>query len=153
MPNNQTPKGLKAVAAVEFAKGSSALVAGIWFLLKLGDDWGNAAQSLLNKYSPSASLSDRWIRFFELFDRRYQIVVASGLIVYACLHVVEAIGLWHHRHWAEGLGVISGGVYIPFEIYELVFHPSWIAGAIFCINLAVVAYLLAIIKANPAKLA
>lgn len=144
-------RGLKAIAVIEFIKGCLALAVAIWFLSTLGDDWGKAVENLLSTHVPSVSLSTRWINFFEIFDRKYQSIVAIGLLVYAVLHIVEAVGLWHRLYWAEWLGVISGGVYIPFEVYEMIFHPSWVAAGIFCINLTVVGYLIMVIKNNPRR--
>jgi uncharacterized membrane protein (DUF2068 family) len=45
------------------------------------------------------------------------LAVAAG--AYASLRLIEAYGLWNDRAWAEWLAAISGGIYIPFEIYEL----------------------------------
>ncbi len=146
-----TPKGLKAVAILEITKASLALITGIWFFSTLGRDWSIAFEELLHHFYPEAPVPERIVSFFKLFDSQYQIIAASGFILYAILHFAEGIGLWKSQHWAEWLGVISGGIYIPFEVFELSNHPSWITLVILAINLAAVVYLAAIIKANPKR--
>jgi uncharacterized membrane protein (DUF2068 family) len=39
------------------------------------------------------------------------------------------------------LALISGAIYLPFEIYELARRPDWIRLLIFVVNLAVVLYM------------
>jgi uncharacterized membrane protein (DUF2068 family) len=55
---------------------------------------------------------------------------------------VEAYGLWNARVWAEWFALLSGCLYLPWEIYEVAIHPSWIKYGLFATNLAVVLYML-----------
>ena len=60
---------------------------------------------------------------------------------YGLPEVVEGTGLWLDQLWAEYLTVIATSLLVPFEIYELVRHPSaWKAGGI-VVNIAIVVYL------------
>ncbi len=45
--------------------------------------------------------------------------LAALALLYSGIRLVEAHGLWRGRAWAEWLGAISGGIYVPFELYEL----------------------------------
>jgi uncharacterized membrane protein (DUF2068 family) len=67
--------------------------------------------------------------------------VALGALAYSSLRFAEAYGLWRERAWAEWLALISGAIYLPFEIYELIRRPDFIRLAIFLVNLAVVLYM------------
>jgi len=49
--------------------------------------------------------------------------------------------LWRERAWAEWLALISGAIYLPFEIYELIRRPDLVRLGIFLVNLAVVLYM------------
>jgi len=69
--------------------------------------------------------------------RRTQI----GKDVTASLRFIEALGLWFHRVWAEWLAALSGGVYVPFEIYELAKGVTVLKVATMVINLIIVAYM------------
>jgi uncharacterized membrane protein (DUF2068 family) len=41
------------------------------------------------------------------------------------------------RNWARWLGMISAGIYVPFELYYLFRTPSWTSVSVLSINLAV----------------
>jgi uncharacterized membrane protein (DUF2068 family) len=45
--------------------------------------------------------------------------VATLAAAYGLVRFVEAYGLWRGRRWAEWFAAVSGGIYIPFELYEL----------------------------------
>lgn len=69
-------------------------------------------------------------------------VLALGSMLYAGLRFAEAYGLWLERRWAEWLGAVSGGIYVPFELVELVRKPTALRAATLLVNLLVVGYLL-----------
>jgi uncharacterized membrane protein (DUF2068 family) len=57
------------------------------------------------------------------------------------LRFAEAFGLWKARAWAEWIALVSGAIYIPFEIYKLAHKVSLFHAGILLINLAVVAFM------------
>ncbi len=65
--------------------------------------------------------------------------LAAGAIAYSLLRLVEAYGLYRSRAWAEVLAALSGAVYVPFEVAELIHNPTLLSVALLGLNLAVVA--------------
>jgi uncharacterized membrane protein (DUF2068 family) len=65
-------------------------------------------------------------------------------LLYAALAVLEGLGLWWHRRWAEWLTVIASSLLIPFEVAQLLSHPrhntGWVLAVLF-INVIIVVYL------------
>jgi uncharacterized membrane protein (DUF2068 family) len=59
----------------------------------------------------------------RLTDARLWLLAAGGF-AYSLLRFAEAYGLWRERAWAEWIGIVSGGVYLPVEVYELVHRPT-----------------------------
>ena len=53
----------------------------------------------------------------------------------------KGYGLWRQRAWAEWLAIISGCIYIPFEVYKVVRRPNELHWAILGINILVVLYI------------
>ena len=43
--------------------------------------------------------------------------------------------------WGNWIGVWSGGIYIPVELYEAIRHPTWLHGGLAIANALVVVYL------------
>jgi uncharacterized membrane protein (DUF2068 family) len=68
-------------------------------------------------------------------------LIAVFLALYGALQVVEGIGLWSLKRWGEYVAVIGTGLFIPFEIYELVEKVTILRVIALAINAAAVAYL------------
>jgi len=60
---------------------------------------------------------------------------------YFVLELVEAIGLWHEKRWAEYLTVIATAGLMPFEIFSLMSKVTVIRVGALIINLAIVLWL------------
>ena len=69
------------------------------------------------------------------------LAVAIGALVYSLIRFAEAYGLWRARPWAEWFALISGAIYIPFEIHALMHHPNPLKWGILVINVAIVLYM------------
>ena len=75
-------------------------------------------------------------------------LLASLALTYACVRFIEAYGLWRNRAWAKWVAALSGGIYVPFEVYELYLGLSWLKVAALVVNVAVVAYMAHSIRSN-----
>jgi uncharacterized membrane protein (DUF2068 family) len=69
-------------------------------------------------------------------------LLGLAAFLYATLFIIEGVGLWKARRWAEYLTVIATGSLIPFEAYELARRVTWTRAGGLAINLLVVAYLI-----------
>ena len=67
--------------------------------------------------------------------------MAAGAFMYALVRFIEAYGLWNARVWAEWFAILSGCLYLPWEIYEIMAHASPIRWVIFTGNMAILLYL------------
>lgn len=77
---------------------------------------------------------------FSLSTRKLYLY-GSIFSLYAALNLVEAVGLWRVRRWAEYLTFAEVVILVPVEIYELSLKISYLKILTLVINLAVVAYL------------
>ena len=82
-----------------------------------------------------------FLRLLENVSNSQLWALAGFAALYASLRFIEAYGLWRGRRWAEWLAALSGGIYVPVEIYELTRGVSWIKLAALILNAAVVAYM------------
>ena len=69
------------------------------------------------------------------------VLVAAGMNVYAAVYLIEGLGLWFDRPWAEWLTVVATSVFIPLEIEHLIHHPTIGISITLLLNTAVVCYL------------
>jgi uncharacterized membrane protein (DUF2068 family) len=68
--------------------------------------------------------------------------IGVGLLGFAILEGVEAVGLWFTKRWAEYLTFLATTILLPIEIAELIHRVSPLKVIGFIINVAVVVYLL-----------
>ena len=77
---------------------------------------------------------------------------AVGTFIYATIFAIEGFGLVLRKLWAEYFTVVSTGLLIPLEVYEVFHHvhsPREIAKIVLLIlNVAIVVYLVARLMAQ-----
>lgn len=136
-------RALRAVATVEFFKGLVVLLAGFGVLSLVHRDAWDVAESFLEwlRISPDAHYAQVFLNLADQVTDTKLWLVALGALAYSTLRFGEAYGLWKELAWAEWLALISGAIYLPFEIYELARRPDWLRLGIVVVNLAVVLYM------------
>ncbi|HZR58648.1 MAG TPA: DUF2127 domain-containing protein [Terriglobales bacterium] len=146
-------KVLQAVASFELAKGLVVLAAGLSVLLIVHRDTGDIADWCLRvlHISPDHHFAQVFLNWADTLTEQKLFAVAGVAGVYAILRFVEAYGLWHARAWAEWIALISGGMYLPFEIYKLIHRPNLFHGSVFIINVAVVIYMAFLLVTGRAR--
>jgi uncharacterized membrane protein (DUF2068 family) len=137
--------GLRTVAFVEALKGVLALVAAYVLirLIRRDVDFGEAAEHILYFFHISTHhrISQQ---FLNAADKMSDTSIATILALagpYALLRFIEGYGLWRQRVWAEWLAIVSGCLYIPFEVWKLIRHPNQLHVVILTVNILVVLYI------------
>ena len=135
--------GVRAIAVLEATKGVLVVIAGFAVLAIFHAGAQQIAEELVGHLHLNPAKGTPRV-FIELVDdllNQRMWLLAALAATYSAMRFIEAYGLWRGRHWAEWLAAASGGVYVPFEIYELFQGVSWIKlGALF-VNVVVVAYM------------
>jgi uncharacterized membrane protein (DUF2068 family) len=141
---------LRAVAAFEFFKGIFVVLMGLCAIILMHKDVWLLAEILLAKLHVN---TDR--RFAQVFLDFADSITDAGLwaaariaFAYAALRFTEAYGLWKGRTWAEWVALVSGSLLLPLEVRELMRGISVLRSALLIGNLAVVLYMLHVIRAN-----
>ncbi len=68
-------------------------------------------------------------------------IFAFLAVGYGMLELVEGVGLWLDKLWAEYLTVIATSLLVPLEVYELVRKPGPVKAAGIVVNVLIVLYL------------
>jgi len=137
--------GLRAVALIEAVKGVLALL-GAYFLVRMirhDVDFGEAASHILFFFhiSPHHHLSRQFLEAAEKLSSASLGTIFGIAITYATLRFLEGYGLWKGRAWAEWLAIVSGCIYLPFELAKLVRRPNEFHWIILIVNVVVVLYI------------
>lgn len=67
---------------------------------------------------------------------------ALGLLGYALIELIEAVGLWMLKRWGEYFAVVATSCGLPIEIYELTERITAFRAGALVINVGLVVYLL-----------
>jgi uncharacterized membrane protein (DUF2068 family) len=124
-------------------KGTLALLAAGGLFYFIPRDVRHVAVELVGRLHLNAGKSypNVFNRIIEDTTNAQLWLIGALVLVYAAVRFAEAYGLWRERRWAEWLAALSGGIYVPIEIYELTRSVSWIKLGALTLNLAVVAYM------------
>ncbi|MBP2678411.1 MAG: rane protein-like protein [Deltaproteobacteria bacterium] len=136
-------RGLRVVAVFEGAKGGLVLITGFGLLAFFHRGLHNAAEELVRHLHLNPAR--HYPRIFldaaaRVTDSELWLLALSAFL-YVVVRFIEAFGLWHRKRWAAWFGALSGGVYIPVELFELARGVSLVKLTVLAVNLAIVGYL------------
>lgn len=152
--NRPTQAGVRLIALLEASKGSLVLLVGFGLLEFVHRDLQHSAEAIVRHFhlNPASHYPKIFIDSLTQFNSSYLWLMSAAAFAYASLRLTEAWGLWRQRRWAEWLGALSGGIYLPIEIYELAHGVNWIKLSVFGINVLCVVFLANALRTtdNPA---
>jgi uncharacterized membrane protein (DUF2068 family) len=138
-------RGLRTVAMIEAAKGLLVLLVAFGFaeVIRLHIDLEETARNLLYflQVDPDRRFSHALMHAAGRMMNADLLTVLAIALLYCSLRFIESYGLWRQRVWAEWLAIISGAVYLPLELYNLIRRPSVVHWVILLINIAIVVYI------------
>lgn len=136
---------LRSVALFEGVKGLVVLLTGFGVLTLVHRDVQAVAEQIVRHLhmNPASHLPSIFIELASRLTDTGLWALAAGAMAYSALRLAEAYGLWLDKAWASWLAVVSGGVYLPIELYEVVKKPTVIHLVVLVGNLVIVAYLAA----------
>ena len=138
-------RGLRTVATIEAIKGVLAVGAGLALVevIRHDVDLEDAAHHLLValRIDPDLRISHYFLRQVERMSDANLWNIVAIIALYASLRFLESYGLWRQRIWAEWLAIVSGAIYLPFELRALIRHPTPIHWAVLLINIVIVLYI------------
>jgi len=148
--HNHTLHALRGIATIEMAKGLVVLSAAMVILSYVHRDPWVLADGLLHllHISPDGHFAQRFLDWADTLTDAKLWAVAGAALGYSVLRFVEAYGLWHARAWAEWIALISGSLYLPYEIYRLIHRQNLFHIAVLAVNLAIVAYMAYLLKSG-----
>ena len=80
------------------------------------------------------------VKIFRVTPRQLK-ELSVGTFFYAGLFATEGVGLLLRRRWAEWFTIVTTGLLIPVEVYELVRHFTATKVGVVIVNVAIVWYL------------
>jgi uncharacterized membrane protein (DUF2068 family) len=135
--------GLRAVASFEALKGVLVLLL-LVALVAVHNRIEDYAEDLL--YHLHIDFDHRFaqgvLRAASRLNGSRLLTLGLAATVYAFVRFVEAWGLWHRRVWAEWFALLSGALYLPYELLKVGERATWEHISVLAINVCIVAYML-----------
>ena len=131
---------VRTVAWIEAFKGLFALLLASGALALLHRDLHGLALFVIEHahLNPAAKYPGIFLQLADHFGDSRIRMLAAGAAGYAVLHLVEAVGLFKEKAWAEILAAGGASIYIPFELVELSRAPALAVICVLIINIAIV---------------
>ena len=134
-------QALRTVALLEFAKGLLVLAAAFSLLFLV--DPSDLAAGFLDflHISPDRHFAQLLLRLADSLSNAKEWVIIVTACSYSGLRFAEAYGLWKARAWAEWIALVSGALYLPFEIRLLAHRVTLFHAGVLILNVAIVAFM------------
>ena len=134
---------LRGIATFDLGKGLIVLLAAMGvFLLMQHDPWDVAGSFLrLLHISPDHHFAQEFLDWADNLTDEKLLAVIAGASAYSILRFAEAYGLWFARTWAEWIALVSGSLYLPFEIYKLFHRVTAFHVGVLSLNIAIVFFM------------
>jgi uncharacterized membrane protein (DUF2068 family) len=134
--------GVRAIAIWEASKGVLVLLIGLGLLSLVRAQ--NVGEEIVERLPLSLTHQPPRILVYAAshLDNSQVRLLTGVALVYSTARFIEAYGLWRLRAWAEWFAILSGGIYLPFELYELIHHATVVKAVVLIVNAGIVGYLL-----------
>ena len=131
------------IGIFKLIKGVGLLILGVGLLKLLHRDVATAVTHWLEVFRLDPE--NRYIhhaiaKIFRVTPRQLR-ELSAGTFIYAGVFLTEGTGLLKRKHWAEYMTVVSTGLFVPLEVYEVYHRFTWLRLAILILNIATVCYL------------
>jgi uncharacterized membrane protein (DUF2068 family) len=90
------------------------------------------------------------VRIFRVTPKQLR-ELSLGTFIYAGLFLTEGFGLLLRKHWAEYFTIITTGLFIPLELYEVARHFTVTKVVVTAINVLIVWYLVVRVRSRSKR--
>src|SRR5437868_13033031 len=98
------------------------------------------------RFDPESRFVSLLLAKVDLIDAHRLRQISVGTFGYSALALTEGVGLLLEKVWAEYLTLILTISFLPWELYELARKPDWFRLSLLLINLAVLWYLVWLLR-------
>lgn len=134
---------LVLIALFKLGQALLFIAIGVGALRLLHKDIGDAIENLARhlRFNPEQRLVNFVLEKASLVDDKMLRRISAALFLYAAVGLVEGIGLYLEKIWAEFLTLAITASFLPWEIYEIMRKVTWIKVGLLTINVLVLLYL------------
>ena len=135
---------LIAIGAFKILEGLFFVLLGLGVVRLLHRDIGDmllrAAMSL--RIDPESHFINLLLEKVQLLTPHKMRLISAGIFLKAGLDFLEGIGLALEKTWAEWLTIGLTASFLPWEVFEIARHFTWVKVGITLLNVLVLLYLI-----------
>jgi len=141
-------RGLLLIGLFKLAKAIFFFCIGVGAIHLLHKDLEDEVMrlALRFRFDPESRFVSLLLNKVDLIDAHRLRQISVATFSYSALALTEGVGLLLEKVWAEYLTLILTISFLPWEIYELFRRPDWFRASLFLINLAVLGYLVWLLR-------
>ena len=135
------------IAAFKLAQALLFIALGVGAVRLLHKDVSDVLTRLIEhlRFNPESRLVNFVLDKASLVTDKVLRRIGAVVFIYAGLDLLEGIGLYLEKVWAEYFTVAITGSFLPWEIYEVYRKLTWIRAGLLILNALVFLYLLKLI--------
>ena len=133
------------IGLFKLAKGLGLLIVGFGLLKLMHRDVASVVQRWIEvlRVDPDNRFIHRaLLKVFNVTPKQLR-ELSAGTFIYAAVFLTEGVGLVARKHWAEYVTLISTGLFIPLEVWEIHRRFTMLKLGVTVVNVAIVWYLAA----------
>ncbi len=141
-------RGLWLIGLFKLGKAIFFFFLGIGAFHLMHRDLANEALRLAHalRFDPESRFTALLLDKIDLIDAHRLREIGFATFGYAALCLTEGTGLLLEKTWAEYFTLVLTTSFLPWEIFELARRPTWFRLVVLLINLAVLAYLMWLLR-------
>jgi uncharacterized membrane protein (DUF2068 family) len=141
-------RGLLLIGLFKLGKAIFFFCIGAGTIHLLHKDLGDEVMRLAVKFKfdPESRFVALVLDKVDLIDAHRLRQISMATFGYSALALTEGVGLLMEKVWAEYLTLVLTISFLPWELYELVRRPDWFRASLLLINLAVLWYLVWLLR-------
>jgi uncharacterized membrane protein (DUF2068 family) len=147
-PRPSHDRGLLAIGLFKLVKAIFFFCVGVGAIHLLHKDLEDEVMrlALRFKFDPESRFVSLLLNKIDLIDAHRLRQISVATFGYSALALTEGVGLLLEKVWAEYLTLLLTISFLPWELYELARKPDWFRLSLLLINLAVLWYLVWLLR-------
>jgi len=139
--------GLILIAAFKLGQALLFFAMGVGVFRLLHKDIGDVLENLAYhlRFNPESKFVNFLLVKSSILDHRLLKRIVGIFFIYAGLDLVEGIGLYLEKTWAEYLTLAITASFLPLEVYEIFLKLTLFRAGLLAVNTLVFCYLLKLV--------
>ena len=141
-------RGLLLIGIFKLLKSAFFFCIGVGAIHLMNKDLGDEVTRLAHalRFDPESRVVSLLLDKVDLIDASRLRQIGFATFAYSALALTEGVGLLLEKSWAEYLTLGLTISFLPWELFELVRRPDWLRLGLLLLNLAVLWYLVWLLK-------